>query len=71
MGDLLPTSIAAEISTNTRKMQYMTYFIRRGFTMSGGISSLSNATYIIPEEVQVEKKGPVKATTVAGEEEEE
>ena len=39
--------------------------------MSGGISSLSNATYIIPEEVQVEKKGPVKATTVAGGEEEE
>ena len=34
--------------------------------MSGGISSLSNATYIIPEKVQVEKKGPVKATIVAG-----
>ena len=35
--------------------------------MSGGISSLSNATYIIQvEEVQVENKGPVKATTVAG-----
>ena len=38
------TSMAAEIKTNTRKTQYIIYFIRNGFTMSGGISLFKRET---------------------------
>ena len=40
----LLTSIAADTSTRTRKIQYMMYFIFKGFTMSAGISFESKAT---------------------------